>query len=175
MVKAVRRDGLGGLYFSFLPHCFEALPHDISEMLVRFKTKSHFFTPHLHKMAADALAKVKGHDMMAALLTAPPCIWRSLGMTPYASHHPHLHGMASVSNALAKGLKGALRGSETCLLTSPVFGRAHCALPLAFTCALWPCPAPHDTCCSMIRRWLSQFKPQALDYLELASRIFQAN
>lgn len=28
----VRREGPGGLYWGFLPHCFEAWPHDISEL-----------------------------------------------------------------------------------------------------------------------------------------------
>ncbi|KAG2442226.1 hypothetical protein HYH02_009710 [Chlamydomonas schloesseri] len=32
MVATVRREGPGGLYWGFLPHCFEAWPHDISEL-----------------------------------------------------------------------------------------------------------------------------------------------
>ncbi|KAG2491952.1 hypothetical protein HYH03_009684 [Edaphochlamys debaryana] len=32
MVTTVRREGFGGLYWGFLPHCFEALPHDMSEL-----------------------------------------------------------------------------------------------------------------------------------------------
>lgn len=34
MLTTVRRKGPAGLYWGFLPHCFEACPHDISEMLV---------------------------------------------------------------------------------------------------------------------------------------------
>mmetsp|Transcript_2226 Transcript_2226/g.5697 ORF Transcript_2226/g.5697 Transcript_2226/m.5697 type:complete len:592 (+) Transcript_2226:140-1915(+) len=34
MLLTVRQKGPSGLYWGFLPHCFEALPHDISEMLV---------------------------------------------------------------------------------------------------------------------------------------------
>lgn len=34
MLVTVRHKGPAGLYWGFLPHCFEALPHDISEMLV---------------------------------------------------------------------------------------------------------------------------------------------
>ncbi|KXZ54726.1 hypothetical protein GPECTOR_4g794 [Gonium pectorale] len=32
MASTVRREGFGGLYWGFLPHCFEAWPHDISEL-----------------------------------------------------------------------------------------------------------------------------------------------
>ncbi|EFJ47173.1 hypothetical protein VOLCADRAFT_105233 [Volvox carteri f. nagariensis] len=32
MVSTVRREGVGGLYWGFLPHCFEAWPHDIAEL-----------------------------------------------------------------------------------------------------------------------------------------------
>lgn len=34
MVKVTRRSGFRGLYWGFLPHCFEAWPYDISELLV---------------------------------------------------------------------------------------------------------------------------------------------
>ncbi len=32
MVSTVRREGVGGLYWGFLPHCFEAWPHDMAEL-----------------------------------------------------------------------------------------------------------------------------------------------
>ncbi|GIL53451.1 hypothetical protein Vafri_9052 [Volvox africanus] len=32
MVSTVRKEGVGGLYWGFLPHCFEAWPHDIAEL-----------------------------------------------------------------------------------------------------------------------------------------------
>ncbi|GLC69728.1 hypothetical protein PLESTF_000873400 [Pleodorina starrii] len=32
MVATVRKEGVGGLYWGFLPHCFEAWPHDIAEL-----------------------------------------------------------------------------------------------------------------------------------------------
>ncbi|GFR50429.1 hypothetical protein Agub_g12649 [Astrephomene gubernaculifera] len=32
MAATVRKEGVGGLYWGFLPHCFEAWPHDISEL-----------------------------------------------------------------------------------------------------------------------------------------------
>ena len=34
MVRTVRKEGPSGLYWGFLPHCFEAWPHDVSELLV---------------------------------------------------------------------------------------------------------------------------------------------
>ncbi|GLI67172.1 hypothetical protein VaNZ11_011385 [Volvox africanus] len=32
MVSTVRKEGVGGLYWGFLPHCFEAWPHDTAEL-----------------------------------------------------------------------------------------------------------------------------------------------
>lgn len=32
MVATVRKEGVGGLYWGFLPHCFEAWPHDVAEL-----------------------------------------------------------------------------------------------------------------------------------------------
>lgn len=34
MARTARREGLPGLYWGFLPHCFEAIPHDVGELIV---------------------------------------------------------------------------------------------------------------------------------------------
>lgn len=46
MVRVTKRSGLRGLYWGFLPHCFEAWPYDISELLVYGNMKDMQDTAH---------------------------------------------------------------------------------------------------------------------------------
>lgn len=66
MVTVVRRDGPVGLYWGFLPHCFEAWPHDISELLVYGG---------MTDLREESLADPEGTAIRAQVSRVPTHVW----------------------------------------------------------------------------------------------------
>lgn len=85
----MRKEGPGGLYWGFLPHCFEALPHDMSEMLVR---------------VASDVSGGRGASMLSSPLMACEHPEHCPGGPPYVVVASCLQVMGCMKDAHADGL-----------------------------------------------------------------------